>query len=105
MRFRPCIDIHNGKVKQIVGQTVAQFVYAVYLYCKIVFSLVDVCLVRILHEITFPVITLEPSCAVYRHDLYTFPSHHSKQYPVPSSQYNCNPYSLTSKSTTDRMSM
>ena len=21
MRFRPCIDIHNGKVKQIVGGT------------------------------------------------------------------------------------
>ena len=21
MRFRPCIDIHNGKVKQIVGST------------------------------------------------------------------------------------
>ncbi|MCI5132778.1 MAG: phosphoribosylformimino-5-aminoimidazole carboxamide ribotide isomerase, partial [Candidatus Electrothrix sp. EH2] len=21
MRFRPCIDLHNGKVKQIVGST------------------------------------------------------------------------------------
>ena len=23
MRFRPCIDIHNGKVKQIVGGSLA----------------------------------------------------------------------------------
>ena len=23
MRFRPCIDIHNGKVKQIVGDTIS----------------------------------------------------------------------------------
>ena len=23
MRFRPCIDIHNGRVKQIVGSTLA----------------------------------------------------------------------------------
>jgi phosphoribosylformimino-5-aminoimidazole carboxamide ribotide isomerase len=23
MRFRPCIDLHNGKVKQIVGGTLS----------------------------------------------------------------------------------
>ncbi|MCI5182623.1 MAG: phosphoribosylformimino-5-aminoimidazole carboxamide ribotide isomerase, partial [Candidatus Electrothrix sp. AW1] len=23
MRFRPCIDLHNGKVKQIVGSTLS----------------------------------------------------------------------------------
>ena len=23
MKFRPCIDIHNGKVKQIVGSSLA----------------------------------------------------------------------------------
>ncbi|MCD8381084.1 MAG: phosphoribosylformimino-5-aminoimidazole carboxamide ribotide isomerase, partial [Lachnospiraceae bacterium] len=23
MRFRPCIDIHNGKVKQIVGSSLS----------------------------------------------------------------------------------
>ena len=25
MRFRPCIDIHNGKVKQIVGGSLKEF--------------------------------------------------------------------------------
>ena len=25
MEFRPCIDIHNGKVKQIVGGTLKDF--------------------------------------------------------------------------------
>ena len=25
MRFRPCIDIHNGKVKQIVGGSLKDF--------------------------------------------------------------------------------
>ena len=34
MRFRPCIDIHNGKVKQIVGASLKDSDGAWMYFCE-----------------------------------------------------------------------